>query len=250
MKKLFIILAAALFVGGLAPVLSVAAAAACTTSGNQTVSGSGVGSYFASADNWGGANACISSSGKADFTIQSQTVAANGSVRAYPNINAGCSSGSGIGCTPGWVNKKIAALGTPKETWATAGTTNSSAEYDVADDIWTAPATTGCPDSEIMIFINGQNLAAPSSTKVTIGGVSYYYKTYKASNTKCNWNYVQFRRVSSVQSVTNLKLAPFFSYAESKGMISANDYLRQLCAGYELWSYGAGLQTTNFSFTE
>jgi hypothetical protein len=250
MRKLLIITAILLTGLGVLPTLSAAAAAGCITTGTQAVSGSGVDSYTVTPDNWGGGNACTGTDSKADFTIQSQSIASTGNVLAYPNISAGCSPGAGTGCTPNWVNKKLSALGKPTETWSTTGSTNAAAEYDVADDIWTAPATTGCSDAELMIFINGQKLPTPSATKVTINGVSYYYKTYKTNNTKCSWTYIQFRRVTSVKSVTNLALMPFFTYAENKGLMSPNDYLRQMCAGDELWSYGAGLRTTSFSFTE
>jgi hypothetical protein len=227
-----------------------AAAAACTTAGNVTVTGAGVGTYYVDADNWGGGNVCVATDGKADFTAQSQSVAYRGGVLAYVNISAGCSGGSGLGCTPGWTSEKLSALGAPEQTWTTAGSANSAAEYDVANDIWTAPATTGCPDSELMILLNGQNLAAPPSTQVVIHGVAYYYKEYKASNASCSWRYIQFRRVTAVKSVTNMPLGPFFKYAEAQGLMSSSDYLRQICAGYELWSYGAGLKTASYSFMQ
>jgi hypothetical protein len=235
-------------IGVIAPT-APARAASCFSTGVQTVTGGGIGTYQVNPDNWGGGDACVSTDGSADFTIQSQTVAGTGSVLAYPDIEAGCNN-SGTGCTDGWTTEQVSALDAPTETWSTAGSTDPSAEYDVSNDIWFAPSLTACQDAELMIFTGGQNLAAPPATVVTISGVEYYFEQSIASNSTCTWNYIQFRQVSPVSSVTSLPLMPFFSYAESQGLLSSSDYLRQVAAGFELWSYGAGLQTTNFSVTE
>lgn len=249
MRKFCIALAAVMFVAGLA-IAQPALADPCSAAAYQPVTGTGVGDYYVEADNWNGGAACVSSDGNADFAIQSQTAPATGNVLAYPDILAGCGSITGGNCTPGWANESVANLGTPKESWSVSGTTDPQAEYDVANDIWFAPNTAGCPDTELMIFINGQNLPAPSATVVTINGLPYYFKTYTAtSGSGCSWHYVQFRRANSVTKLKNMPLMPFFKYAERQGLLSSNDYLRQMAAGYELWSYGAGLQTDSFSFT-
>jgi hypothetical protein len=219
------------------------AAAACTTPGWHAVTGTDGRQDVINSDNWGGGDACLSDDGGPDFTITSQDVAATGSVLAYPNISIGCywagtcSAGSGLPVL-------ASALTHPVASWSTTDT--APGVFDTAFDIWFGPQPYTGPSTEIMIFINGQGLPAHSSTEVTINGVQWWL-TLLAPTASKPWQYVQFRRATSVTSVKNMPLMPFFSYAEKNRWLSPGSYLWQVAAGFELWSGGAGLASNSFS---
>jgi hypothetical protein len=61
------------------------------------------------------------------------------------------------------------------------------------------------------------------------------------------WNYIQFRFLSTVHSVSRLWIVPFIRFAESRGLIRPSWWLTSVHAGYEIVSGGKGLTTTQFS---
>lgn len=60
------------------------------------------------------------------------------------------------------------------------------------------------------------------------------------------WNYVLFHRASPVAGVKELRLAPFFRFAERKRLVSRRWFLASVNAGFEIWHGGVGLGTRWF----
>lgn len=255
-RRAAIAVAAAL--GGLCltPVVGLAAitpasASACISSGDTLVSGGGVGTYKLNPDNYGGGNADVcNTDGDADFSIQSQTASGTSPV-AYPNLDAGCNSNVGGNCSSGWSEEEYSSLDSdPNVSFATAGTPGGSDEWDALVDNWWAPSTTGCPDVEVGVMFDGANLPSASGTLVTINGTDYYYKAESRSNASCSWTYYLFRQQTFTSSITSLNLGPIFAYVYNNGALQSTDLWRYCGGGFELWSGGAGLETTSFSISQ
>jgi hypothetical protein len=248
LKTLFIALAGA--VAALLPASAIAAqpASAQTCQGWHVVTGDDGLQYTVNPNNWGGGNTCIEDYGtQAGFTVESQTAPNDGSVLAYPDSSIGCSWGGSAYCTNGWVPEQVSTAN-PSESLSMTFTGSSSDIGDFSNDIWFWSPGALNPDTELMIYFDEQNLAIPkNAVQVRVNGVRYWYKTYMLSNASYSWRYMVFERVTPLDTVNNLPLAPFFSYAEGQGVLSGSDYLQEISAGFEESQGGTGLQLNYFS---
>jgi len=240
-------------VGAAAALLPASARAAQPASaqscqGWHVVTGADGRQYTVNPNNWGGGSTCIRDDGmQAGFTVESQTAPDDGHVLAYPESSIGCSWGTGAYCTKGWASGQVSTAN-PTESLAMSDAGSSSDVWDFANDIWFWQAGASHPDTELMIYFDQQNLAIPSgAVEVTVSGVQYWYKTYKIRNSSYSWRYIVFERVTPVESVSSLALAPFFSYAERQGVLSGSDDLQQVNTGFEESQGGAGLQLDDFA---
>jgi hypothetical protein len=231
--------------------ITPALASTCISSSYMLVSGEGVGTYKLNPDNYNGGTADVcNSDGDADFSIQSQT-ASDASPVAYPNLDAGCNSNAGGNCSSGWTQEDYSSLGSdPNVSFATDGSPDGSDEWDALVDNWWAPSTRGCPNVEVGVMFDGANLSAASGTVVTINGTNYYYKTVSRSNASCSWTYYLFRQQTFTSSISSLNLQPIFAYVYNNGTLPSTDLWRYCGGGFELWSGGAGLETTSFSVSQ
>jgi hypothetical protein len=247
-KLLIALVGVAVLLSSSAAAAQSASAAACE--GWHVVTGADGRQYTVNPDNWGGGSTCLRDYGaRAGFTIESQPTPADGHVLAYPNSSVGCSWGASAYCTRGWTPEQVSTA-SPLETLTMSGTGSSSDIWDFANDIWFWRAGASHPDTELMIYFDEQNLAVPKDAiGVTVGGVRYWYKTYMMSNASYSWRYIVLERVTPNESVTSLALAPFFSYAQRRGVLSGSDDLQQVSAGFEESQGAAGLQLSDFSLS-
>ena len=200
-------------------------------------------------DNYGGRHreCLVVQKGSPNFTVTRSPVPAwHRKPRAYPFILRGCSWGT---CSPdSGLPVQVSAMQRPMASWATTQVPHG--RWDAAFDIWfgTQPMTTGQADgAELMIWLSARHVPVPPGTPVVrVAHARWYLLSGPACHGGTCWNYVQFRRVRPVTSVTNLPLSPFFRRAEARGWVKPGWWLENIEAGFELWQGGKGLATDSF----
>ncbi|HLH59948.1 MAG TPA: hypothetical protein VKV33_12445 [Streptosporangiaceae bacterium] len=181
-----------------------------------------------------------------NFTVQTQTRKSS-VVLASPNFLYGCSWGI---CSPHrTLPVQVKHDGNPGASVDTAG--HPAGLYNAAYDIWfeLKPYLNGQPHgAEIMIWPRetpgiGTTRGYP---EVRVDGALYWFIHWRARNSRGSWNYIQFRKVSQVNDLRGLHVNDFIKVAEAHRLLSANWYLQNITAGFEIWTGGKGLQMSNF----
>ena len=122
-------------------------------------------------------------------------------------------------------------------TWSDAGV---SGEYNAAYDVWFSTSPSGENDAiMLMVWLYDPPAANPAGSQsgtATIGGVNYtiWQSGSVISYTRDKTNSMTF------------DLNTFIQDAVSRGAVQTSWYLTNVFAGFEIWSGGAGLQTTDF----
>jgi cellulose 1,4-beta-cellobiosidase len=173
-----------------------------------------------------------------------------GRVVAYPDILRGCIWNI---CSPhAGIPLRVSAIGYPVTTWHTSE--NASGTWNAAYDIWFGKTrmTRGHADgAELMIWLNehgGCCAVQPGAPKVWIDGHPFrlsHWRTHDPTS-GVSWNYIQFRLIRRTWRVDSLRLRPFIRRCERMGLIRRSWWMENVEAGFELWSGGQGLATTNF----
>jgi hypothetical protein len=165
------------------------------------------------------------------------------SVAAYPAIFKGCHWGW---CTTkdNPMPVKLSEIESAPFNWAVT-TTGVSGTWNAALDLWFNDNATGTDyNAELMIWIDYHGGATPGGTQratVDIGG--YTWDVYFAV---WNWNYIAYRIVSPVDSVS-FDLRDFFHDSIQRGYLYTPWYLNAIEAGFEIFSGGQGLTSRSFS---
>lgn len=171
-----------------------------------------------------------------------------GRVVAFPNVFYGCSWRV---CSPGTVlPMQVTKLSRPQVTWQTKE--SARGRYNAAFDIWfgkTAMTTGQADGAELMIWLNTHFLPPCVGPKIWIRHGRYCVEHWVAHHkgVPVTWNYIQFRRLSRTTGVSHLRLHPFIRAAERRGWVQPTWWMENIEAGFEIWSGGQGLATTNFA---
>lgn len=185
----------------------------------------------------------------ANFTItQRPGFDPAGHVVAFPNIMRGCIWNI---CSPhAGIPIKVSSIHRPVTTWHTRQGVFGT--YNAAYDIWfgktkmTRGQATG---AELMIWLNlhgGCCALQPGAPKVWIGGRPFRLSHWRTFHNGLSWNYIQFRMIHHTWHVDHLHLWPFIRRAIHMGLIHRRWWMENIEAGFELWSGGQGLKTTQF----
>jgi cellulose 1,4-beta-cellobiosidase len=251
--------AALLLAGGILAVSLPASSKAATTTttlcNSQSAPVAG-GAYTIGNNEWGSdAPECITTDGRADFTVANSSIAKSkiaGAPGGYPAIYKGCHWGA---CTLGSrlpVQVSDIHAGTVTTSWSTSQPGGSNV-YNVAYDIWfnQTPSTSGAPNgAELMIWLNHHGPKRPYghqiASNLSIGGRSYnaWFGPPRATH---GWNTVSYTMTTRTASVSKLDLHALVADAVRRGYISRSWYLIDVEAGFELWRGGTGLATNSFS---
>jgi hypothetical protein len=208
--------------------------------------------YLVKNDNFMDRGECLSGSyTKPAFRVSVSRATATGpDSDAMPDIFTGCAWGS---CSPRTnLPAKVPAVGNEVTTFQT--TEHAAGTWAASYDVWfdPRPIRNGQAATEMMIWLNGQNVYNPAGHGwpiVRIDGALWYVETWITGNGRQTWRYVQFRKYTARWSVTDMALKPFFQYLEGQGWITPSWYVLNVEAGFEIWNGGAGLATTAFSAT-
>jgi hypothetical protein len=162
------------------------------------------------------------------YVVSNQTNNA-GAVKTYPNVHKD------------YNNVPINSFNYLTSTYA--ATTPHVGIYNVAYDIWiNGIATNGC--TEVMIWTENYK-QVPAGSKVDT--ITFNGLKYDVWKTSWSWTYIAFVSSVNVTSGT-INLLEIFSWIISKGWISSNSTLNQICFGVEIVSTDG--KNATFYFTD
>jgi hypothetical protein len=221
-----------------------AAQSTCSTSGTISINS---GQYMYQQDEWNSSSQqCATVSGVGfSLTTANFNLPTNGPPATYPSIYRGCHWGSCTSSNPFPIQESNIASASTSVTITQPSGYNNDAAYD----IWfnQTATTSGQPNgTEVMIWINHQGSPQPFGSQTgtaTIDGTTWQVWT----GTESSWRIVSYVRQTSVTSVSNLNLLPFFSDAVSRGSLETSWWLIDVEYGFEIWTGGQGLGISNFS---
>ena len=218
----------------------------------STCSGSDVtpldsGVYNFQMDEWNSsAEECATINGTG-FTITTADfdLATNGAPATYTSIYRGCHWGTCTSSNPFPIQESNIGSATTSVNITQPSGYNNDAAYD----IWfnQTSTTSGQPNgTEVMIWLNHQGVIQPIGSETattTINGADYEVWTGKGSS----WKIVSYVASTPVTGVSSLNLVPFFADAVSRGSLNPSWWLIDVEYGFEIWTGGQGLATSNFS---
>jgi Glycosyl hydrolase family 12 len=127
--------------------------------------------------------------------------------------------------------------------------------WDASYDVWFNARSSGnqsgdnASNLELMVWLDHSAGATPTGVRVATGasiaGLTWNLWYGTGGNGPC----VSYVLSPAGSSVTNLDLGLLAADAVARGYLSASWYLIDVEAGFELWSGGAGLESTAFSVT-
>jgi hypothetical protein len=191
---------------------------------------------------------------KFDVTVQNGSVGTTGAPASFPSIFIG--SNSRHFTTGNGLPKQVSSLGTVQTawTWADSGV---SGIYNATYDVWFSqtaagddPGATIPSAAYLMVWLYKPTGAQPNSntgnstTSATIAGKDWNLWVGTSNNKPC-YSYVALQKLNSFSFDLNL----FIKDAVSRNYLQNTWGLTNVFAGFEIWSGGVGLQTTDFAVT-
>ena len=192
---------------------------------------------------------------KFKVTVQNGT-GANNAPASYPSIFIGANGGRSTAGSG--LPKAVNSLGSVQTawTWSDSGVSSVSA-YNAAYDVWFSTSSAGDPSATapsggyLMVWLYKPSGNYPigsmiASTPSPIAGNTWnvWYGT-NASNGKPCVSYVAQTKLNSLSFDLNL----FIKDAVARGYVQNSWSLTNVFSGFEIWSGGVGLQTTDFAVT-
>lgn len=165
----------------------------------------------------------------------------------YMSIFTGCQLG--VCLEPRY---PIEVLDIRRELTSWSFTFSANGRFDAIYDMFfnTTRAQRNIPNGgEVEIMLNHQDvsLAGPELPDVTIEGARWHVYSARKTIQYGSWNRIAFERVTPVDKVTDLDLAPFVRAAIGDRALSPEWYQQDLRAGFEVYSGGVGLATNSFA---
>lgn len=190
------------------------------------------------------------------FKVTEQTgTGSNGAPASYPSLFIGANAGRSSGDPD--LPKAVSALtaGTAKTswTWAANGATGS---YNASYDVWFSTGPGGDPQASapsggyLMVWFHDPPDAQPIGTQqpgtvnIADKNWSVWYGINSGSGKPCV-SYVAQQTLNSL----SFSLGDFIQDAVMRGYVQSSWYMTNVFAGFEIWSGGAGLETTDFAIT-
>ena len=177
----------------------------------------------------------------------------SGAPASYPSIFVGDNGGGKT--TDSSLPKQLSAIGTVQTawTWAANGATGS---YNAAYDVWFSTSSAGDSSSSspsggyLMVWYYKPSGNSPIGkiveAPVTIAGKEWnvWYGTNSSNNKPCV-SYVAAQSLNSFSFDLNV----FIKEAIGRGYVQNSWSLTNVFSGFEIWSGGVGLETTDFAVT-
>jgi hypothetical protein len=225
-------------------------------SGTGTLSGTQAGlvqrdsrNYYVQNNIWGGgSNQTITYNG-VSFVINQQS--GNNSTAQGPVSYPSTFIGSNYGRSTSGSNlpKLVSSLTTVPTGWS-HNATSTSGTFNAAYDVWFSTGSGGDANAPsggyLMVWLydppNAQPLGSLQQSGVSISAASWDIWVGTQNGRPC----ISYVRVPATSSMT-FDLNVFIKHAVARGgTIQNNWYLSNIFAGFEVWSGGTGLRTTNF----
>jgi hypothetical protein len=186
---------------------------------------------------------------KFKVTVQNGT-GANSAPASYPDIFIGANAnkstaGSGL-------PKAVSALSTVQTSW-TWSDTGVSGAYNAAYDVWFSTSSAGDPSASspsggyLMVWLYKPATNSPIGSSIasaTIAGNNWnvWYGTNSSNGKPC----VSYAAQTKLNSLS-FDLDLFIKDAVTRGYVQNSWSLTNVFSGFEIWSGGVGLQTTDFA---
>lgn len=195
--------------------------------------------------------------GPANFAVpvSALNVADGGAAGAGPSLYYG--NHWGTVCGDGRLPIALSAItggGAVTTSWSIDTSAVASGDiWDASYDAWFNASPSGnqsgddASNLELMVWLNSAARAIPTggqmATGVSVAGLTWNVWYGPGGNGPC----VSYVLSPAGSSVTNLDLGLLAADATARGYLSASWHLIDVEAGFELWSGGAGLESTAFS---
>jgi hypothetical protein len=177
----------------------------------------------------------------------------NGNPASFPSMFIGANSGHMTSDAPKAVTS-IAKGSLPTSwTWQANG---AGGEYNAAYDVWFSTSSGGEPQASspsggfLMVWLHKPTMNQPIGTMMsstTIGGVNW--NIWEGKNMSNQKPCITYQAQTPINSLS-FNLGDFIRDAvDTQKFLDNSWYLTNVFAGYEIWSGGIGLETTDFSAT-
>jgi hypothetical protein len=187
---------------------------------------------------------------KFKVTIQNGT-GVGGAPASFPSIFIG--SNANHVTTGNGLPKQVSALGTVQTSWTWASN-GASGSYNATYDVWFSTSAAGDPASTtipsaayLMVWLykpTDNQPAGNSTASATIAGKNWNLWVGTSNGKPC-YSYVAQQNLNSLSFDLNLLIQD----AVARKYIQPTWGLTNVFAGFEIWSGGVGLQTTDFAVT-
>ncbi|XXT23439.1 hypothetical protein WME94_18040 [Sorangium sp. So ce429] len=236
-----------------------AVASALTPQGNQCGVGTPVDNnawyrVMANFYNAGSGTGCITWNQSTNwnwFTVSTSTVSAStrGAPAGYPAVYQGCHYGT---CSGGGYPRVVSGITSMRSNWYITGQPGGGA-WDASYDIWFNTyynPSQGYPNGlELMIWQDYRGSITPAGSRV-YSGINWNGRTYdKWVGSVNGTKVVSYVRTSGEVNQTNFDLMPFIRDCMQWDGLQSAWFLQSVQAGFEIWTGGQGLTTTEFDVT-
>jgi hypothetical protein len=169
---------------------------------------------------------------------------------SFPSIFLGANNGHPTAGNE--LTRVVSSLNTVQTAWTWASN-NATGSYNATYDVWFSntgqaePNRTSPSGAYLMVWFYKPTDNQPNGTStasVTIGGKNWNLWVGTSNGVPC-YSYVAQQSLNSLSFDLNL----FIKDAVSRGYIQNSWGLTNVFAGFEIWSGGVGLETTDFAVT-
>ena len=188
---------------------------------------------------------------KFKVTVQNGSGVA-GAPASYPSIFIGANNTRSTASSG--LPKAVSALGGVQTSWTWAEN-GASGAYNAAYDVWFSTSSGGDPSASapsggyLMVWLYkpaGNSPIGSMITSTTIGGKNWnvWYGTNSSNGKPC----VSYAAQTKLNSLS-FDLDTFIKDAVTRGYVQNSWSLTNVFSGFEIWSGGVGLETTDFAVT-
>jgi hypothetical protein len=187
-----------------------------------------------------------------EITEQTGSNGTGGQPVSYPSVFIGANHPASERFTTGSnLPKLVSSIASADTSWTHNATGSISGEYNAAYDVWFSTGSSGDSGNPsggyLMVWLydppNAQPRGELRQSSASVSGISGYFDVW--IDDKVSPPCISYVRKPATTSMT-FDLNKFIDDAETRGTIKSNWYLTNVFAGFEIWSGGVGLETTDF----
>jgi endoglucanase len=188
------------------------------------------------------------------FKVTAQTGSNSGDAPvSYPSLFIGANNGRSTASSG--LPLAVSSITTTgiKTSWSWTKASSTSGSYNAAYDVWFSTGSGGDPSTSVpsggylMVWFHKPTVDQPIGTQITsvkIGTVNW--NIWQGTNSGSGKPCVSYVAQTDVSSLT-FNLGEFIRDAVTRKYVQDSWYLTNVYAGFEIWSGGIGLETTDFA---
>jgi len=199
--------------------------------------------YIVQANSWGNGTTTLTYNGTG-FTVTGQTGTGSSNPASYPSSFIG--NNNNRSTTDSNLPIQVSSIKSVNTTWSWTAN-NVSGDYNAAYDVWFTASNTSninSPTAYLMLWLHMPSGKQPRGSiiapNVKIAGITW--------NIWSDGQCISYLAVGDVHSIS-LDLNTFIQDAVNNrdGTIKSAYWLHDIFAGFEIWTGGTGLQSSNFT---